>query len=1602
MAANVFLKALGLKTQANKLDLEPGSLVEATNVVIRRDNVIESRRGFKLYGSTFGSSSDTLKQLMEYRGVLLRHYSNQLQFDTLIPDNSTGLSIFNTFAGTFSEVEPGLRIKSIESNGNFYFTTSDGIKKISATDPLEFSTSPNYITNAGGVKALDFESKLKITSGDQSSFFTQDSVVAYRVLWLITDVNNNLIRGTPSEREEIFNPMLNLMLGDFSLLLDRLDKLDQAGGGLIDDGDYISSLNLPNTASAFQLLTQLNSLAVKLDNDIFLADTAAVTPLQMAAGAATTPNGAGTTTVRITFTSGDARDFISVGDRVFLAGFTMTAPAEINGEQIVTVVDPAAGAFIEFTNALATTGPSTVAGTIHSYNYTYIKDQFNTAHPQTPTPFPVDTIATHDELVAIQDYLESIIVRLQSELTGVISSSLLAAYITPILLTKAATVILNITVPPDVTTNHFYQIYRTAVKTAIGTDKIADLSAGDEMQLVFEDYPTDAQIESRNITIEDQTLDSFRGAFLYTNEISGEGVLQANDLPPLAKDINKFKTHVFYANTQTRHRLNLALLGVEDLISEYVAGRTPKLVISTEDGYESSTYEFRTGEEEVTTLSGLPAETGTNYDGVYFTLNAANDFGQYYVWYEADGVGVDPMVTGRIGIKVVIPALASGSDIAIETRNTLNSFIRDFSVTASSNSITITNMDAGECTDATIGTMPAPSAIVVTTQGSGEKATQEISSLTCDAGSTVGLAGKYFTLNSAFDRYRFYFWYTVDGGGTDPLVSGRTGVPVPVLSTDSSTDVATKTAAILGTVDERFSVEQLTNVLTITNVKYGYAADSTFPTPPGSFSMVKVQDGELIVLLSENASPGIAVDETARSLVRIVNKNVSDIASTFYLSGTGDTPGKILFEAKNLATSTFYFLISKYSATPADSEPGDSFSPSLTPTNLMTSFSAANPTVITVPAGHGLTNGNQIIISNTSNQTAGVPNFDGVYTVSNVTATTFTIPVDVIVGSAGGANDPKGAFTRLNDTLNIVPSDNEVSPNRLYYSKSQEPEAVPLLNYVDIGPREKQILRIIPIRDSLMIFKEEGLYRLSGEAPPWSVSLFDTTCQLQAPDSIGIVDNLIFGWTDSGIDYITESDVFNVGRPIDIDLLAINTPNYANFSTATWGIGYDADNTYTVFTVSQTTDELATIAYVYNVLTQTWTTYDKTDTCGIILSTDGKMYLGAGDTNSIEQERKDFARTDFADWEITRNLLTGNYTGDGTQIVLTDIDDIKEGDVLVQEQLLSVYDYNALLQKLDIDPGVNDTTYLSLLQAVGGNDLRNKLEDLANKLDADSGVSDTDYLNTIVFKSGSITSNSVANPTVINSPSHELVSGRIIQINSSDSIPSINGTYVVSVIDSNNFSIPVAVTTAGSTGSWATLDSDFRDIRACFNAIVDKLNTDTGVSFSNYDAITNNTIQESIITGIDVRTKTITLNLSLPYIVGPMTIYESIISTFTYAPLTAGDPVGLKQINTAHLFFQDQTFTQATLSFATDLLPMFNDILFNGQGNGIFGHANFGTGQFFGGQGNSQPFRTYIPRNAQRCTFMVVKFTHRIAREKYSVQGLSLFGNFGQSERSYR
>jgi hypothetical protein len=219
-------------------------------------------------------------------------------------------------------------------------------------------------------------------------------------------------------------------------------------------------------------------------------------------------------------------------------------------------------------------------------------------------------------------------------------------------------------------------------------------------------------------------------------------------------------------------------------------------------------------------------------------------------------------------------------------------------------------------------------------------------------------------------------------------------------------------------------------------------------------------------------------------------------------------------------------------------------------------------------------------------------------------------------------------------------STNDENPNRIYFSKIQQPEAVPLLNYVEAGSRGNEILRIIPLRDSVFVLKSDGVYRIIGEDPSsLRISLFDNTVALLSLESAVEINNQIYCYTDQGITAISDNGVQVLSRPIEDQIQQREI--ISNFFTSSFGVSYEVDRKYIFYCKALETDSYPTEAYVYNFFTNAWTKYINDRSCGITFN--DRLYMGGVD-GFIYRERKALNSSDYVDdsYAITINSINGN------------------------------------------------------------------------------------------------------------------------------------------------------------------------------------------------------------------------------------------------------------------------------------------------------------------------------------------------------------------------
>jgi hypothetical protein len=365
------------------------------------------------------------------------------------------------------------------------------------------------------------------------------------------------------------------------------------------------------------------------------------------------------------------------------------------------------------------------------------------------------------------------------------------------------------------------------------------------------------------------------------------------------------------------------------------------------------------------------------------------------------------------------------------------------------------------------------------------------------------------------------------------------------------------------------------------------------------------------------------IASTSRELVKVVNQSTTNTTIyAYYMSGYSELPGQFMIEERVLGASAFRLSSTR----------GSAFNPPLPFEQTVLSNTLANPTVITSLQPHGLVTGQSVRVYN-SNST---PSINGTHAVTVLSTTTFSVPVNVTTAGTAGNFVLSDLYTQ---------TDNEERVNRIYVSKAQQPEAVPIYAYLDIGTRNEAIKRIVALRDSVFVFKGDGIFRLTGEdISSFRVTLFDSTAELLAPESAVPFNNQVFCFTDQAIAAISDNGVQIVSRTIESDLLQLASSQYTNFQTVTHAVAYEPSRQYILYTVTESSDTYATQAFVYNSFTSAWTRWTTPRTAAIVNPADSKLYSANPVNLTIYKERKSFTAGDYADdqFAITINSIAGN------------------------------------------------------------------------------------------------------------------------------------------------------------------------------------------------------------------------------------------------------------------------------------------------------------------------------------------------------------------------
>lgn len=235
------------------------------------------------------------------------------------------------------------------------------------------------------------------------------------------------------------------------------------------------------------------------------------------------------------------------------------------------------------------------------------------------------------------------------------------------------------------------------------------------------------------------------------------------------------------------------------------------------------------------------------------------------------------------------------------------------------------------------------------------------------------------------------------------------------------------------------------------------------------------------------------------------------------------------------------------------------------------------------------------------------------------------------------------------------------SGNRLYFSKPGQPEAVPAVNFFEVGARGTSILRLVPVSNQLFVLTDGGLYRVLGtDFTNFQVDPVDLTCICAAPQSAVTLDGALYFLTSQGAVEVTDGSVRYVSGDIDSELRSALQVLLFDAATETkplfnqaFAVAHLLDHRVMFWMPASTTATACSYAYVYDRRAQAWTRWYRTATtlaaaqthsCGCY-SQSGPTAVGMtlGGNATVDGwcfiERRTFGVTDYED-----NLDNGTKT----------------------------------------------------------------------------------------------------------------------------------------------------------------------------------------------------------------------------------------------------------------------------------------------------------------------------------------------------------------------
>lgn len=635
----------------------------------------------------------------------------------------------------------------------------------------------------------------------------------------------------------------------------------------------------------------------------------------------------------------------------------------------------------------------------------------------------------------------------------------------------------------------------------------------------------------------------------------------------------------------------------------------------------------------------------------------------------------------------------------------------------------------------------------------------------------------------------------------------------------------------------------------------------------------------------------------------------------------------------------------------------------------------------------------------------------------DINATQYSVTI-----SNAAASD---AFLPSVPTSGTTLSDKQTaSPGQILISKVNQPEAVPRINSAYVGSQSAAILRCAALRDSVIFYKADGVWRLNGDAITNFISTAtDTTVICKARRSVAVLNNAVFAFSNQGIVQATDTAVQILSREdIEPVLSAIlNNPSLLESMTA--AVSYESERTYLLATLKPNVN-VTSVTYCYNYLTNQYTTWERDEDflgAGYVTRLDDRLIVASRiEPHRIYRERKENNKIDYSGEAYCVPVIpvtTGSVvvTLGSSVVTITSPYPLRS---LVDSALVDLFPVGMLVT-LTMASATIATVF-----AGGANDLNiqtnvvSVLDEYTFTINALSAATGN-ATGTLAFNNGLAEVN-CSSTTVITSKTvtvttpvpHGLTTGNPITVNwlsaaiaaAFTNVTDLTGYRPITVTGASTFTIEATNAAIASVTNTINI-SDRRQNRQ----VVTLLTPITIIPQTGDAIVTNNKIFKSL--AVSQASSTLyNMQLQYDYIYNTHSfafMNSAYTSNLKFAPITKGGVGKLKKHVECQISFRnDSSCTLLTVNFATDRTISTSNtdwnyrvgtaqtnIGFNGWGRPPWGNFPWGGGISTARDFYTRPavsLRTYIPALAAYGTYLQPIIRHRVAGEPLELQNVAI------------